>query len=161
MLMSILCPLNLSVHFLWCVQFLSIKHRGVKQAAGRLVPLLQAWISPFCFSYLSWMGKGEGPGGRGSCLERVCEKEQRGDTREFWGSLCLLHGSQPSLKHTRAAAGNMWTRRWHAFSSKRCIHVRLKPRAGWGRGHVKMLNYPVLWRFYQSEWMLYTYPTVL
>lgn len=52
MLMSILCPLNLSVRFLWCVQFLSIKHRGVKQAGGRLVPLLQAWISPFGFIFI-------------------------------------------------------------------------------------------------------------
>lgn len=67
MLMSILCPLNLSVRFLWCVQFLSIKHRGVKQAGGRLVSLLQAWISPFGFHiYLEWekeRGVGEVVGG--------------------------------------------------------------------------------------------------
>lgn len=59
MLMSILCPLNLSVRFLWCMQFLSIKHRGVKQAGGRLVPSLQAWISPFGFIFIL---NGEGGG---------------------------------------------------------------------------------------------------
>lgn len=89
MLMSILCPLNLSVRFLWCVQFLSIKHRGVKQAGGRLVPLLQAWISPFGFIFIL-NGEGEGESGVFGVGLRNTERAMWW-YEEFWELVCAFH----------------------------------------------------------------------
>lgn len=149
MLMSILCPLNLSVRFLWCVQFLSIKHRGVKQAAGRLVPLLQAWISPFWFSYLSWMGKGGGwgPGGgwegAGGVVWKGFVRRSDAAIRGDSGGLCAFCTTRSDPSNTHKQQGVCEHSADMVFPRKRRIHT-FKNKGRMGRGGARTnLKYPI------------------
>lgn len=146
MLMSILCPLNLSVRFLWCVQFLSIKHRGVKQAAGRLVPLLQAWISPFWFSYLSWMGMG-GAGGPGRGPGELFGKGSwEGATQRYEGILGVFvpftRLAAISQTHTSSREHVNTELTWFSLEKRRIHTFKNKGRMG---GHVHIWNTQFSW----------------